>query len=140
MRDAIQFKPARSFNRFPRTSFALLASAAACAQWAHAATESWTATSGNWAAAANWNSGAGPVPGAGDTVDITDDDDTSRTITYNYIGAAVTLASVTVDNDGATGFNTLSMTSTGMALNASNENFGDSGTRHQCRSAGPICA
>jgi dockerin type I repeat protein len=92
------------------------------------ATETWTTISGSWATGANWNSGSGPVPGAGDTVDITDDDNTSRTITYNYIGSAITLNSLTVDNDGAIGINTLSMTSTGVALAAGNEYVGDSNT------------
>ncbi len=53
-------------------------------QWTHkaqAATDSWIGSTGNWAAAANWSPG---IPGAGDTVNINDDDNTSRTVTYNY--------------------------------------------------------
>jgi filamentous hemagglutinin len=108
----------------------LLAASSVAVQFglcAYGATESWTADSGDWATAANWNSGAGPVPGAGDTALIDDDDNTSRTVTYNYTGH-VTLDSVTVDNDGPMGINTLSMTSTGTSLSAHNEYFGDSGT------------
>jgi hypothetical protein len=107
-----------------------LAASAAGAFWtqrANCATETWTAGSANWAALANWNSGSGPVPGNGDTVDIANADNTNRTITYNYTGSAVTLSSLTVDNDGG-GTDTLSMTSTGLALSATNETIGDSGS------------
>ncbi len=112
-------------NRSRRTSLALLAvSAATCAQFARAATDSWTlANSGNWANAANWSAG---VPVANDVVDITDNDAVGRVVNYNYSGAAVTLASLTVDNYGAAN-NTLTM-ATSVSLNANNEYFGDSGT------------
>jgi hypothetical protein len=105
-----------------------LAASAVCLQLAHGApgaTESWTVNSGSWATASNWNSGAGPVPGAGDTVDITTDDGTDHVVTYNYTGSAITLNSLTVDNDGV-GTNTLSMTGSGTALASTNEYFGDS--------------
>jgi hypothetical protein len=114
-------------HRLRRSSIVILA-AAVCVQWTHraqGATESWTGTTGNWAVAGNWSSG---VPAAGDTVNITDDDNTSRNITYNYTGSAIILGTLTVDNDGPSGTNTLSMTGTGTALAASNENIGDSGT------------
>ncbi len=108
---------------------ALSAASAALMQIGHraqGATESWTADDGDWDTSANWNNGAGPVPGAGDTVDITQDDGTSRTVTYNYTGSAITLASLTVDNDGI-GTNTLAMTDPQL-LAATNEYFGDSHT------------
>ncbi|MGD0767930.1 MAG: hypothetical protein ABSB42_07005 [Tepidisphaeraceae bacterium] len=107
---------------------AMAAASAVCLQMSHralGATETWTAGSGNWATTANWNSGAGPVPAAGDTVNITNDDSTSRIITYNYTGSAITLGSLTIDNDGL-GTNTLSMTSSGTYLAAGNEYIGDS--------------
>ncbi len=93
----------------------------------YGATDSWTADSGDWATASNWNSGAGPVPGAGDAAKIADSDDTNRVINYNYTGSAITLASVRVDNDGATGIDTLTMSGAGTLLQVSGSEFiGDS--------------
>jgi hypothetical protein len=78
-----------------------------------ATTDNWTDGTGNWSTAANWtNTSSGhTVPAAGDTVNIVDSDGVSRTITYNYTGAAITLGTVTIDLTGGTGAatNTLSM-------------------------------
>jgi hypothetical protein len=89
------------------------------------ATETWTGGSDNWATAANWDSGAGPVPAAGDTALIADSDGFGRMITYDYIGSAVTLSGVTIDNDGG-GSDTLRITDND-ALTSSFEYVGDSG-------------
>ena len=105
-----------------------VSAAAICLQLsnhAQAGTETWTADNGNWDTASNWNNGAGPVPGSGDTVYITNDDGTSRTITYNASGV-VELQSLTIDNYGV-GTNTLSM-SDPQVLEADNEYLGDSNT------------
>jgi hypothetical protein len=115
--------PNPSRRRARAASLAVFAASAASVHWACAATDSWTlANSGNWDTAANWSAG---VPVAGNTVDITDDDSTARIVNYNYSGAAITLASLTVDNYGTVN-NTLDMT-TSVSLNANNEYFGDSG-------------
>jgi hypothetical protein len=114
---------------FFKESALVLAASAIClrsGQCAQGATRTWTADSGDWATAGNWSGDA--VPKAGDTVDITDDDNTSRDVLYNYTGTAITLGNVTVDNDGATGINTLSMTGSGTNLAAPWEYIGDSNT------------
>jgi hypothetical protein len=91
-----------------------------------AATETWTADNGDWDTASNWNNGAGPVPGSNDTVDITNNDSISRTVTYNYTGSVVTLESLTIDNYGI-GTNTLSL-SDPQLLETDNEYLGNSNT------------
>ena len=79
------------------------------------ATDVWTANNGNWTTAANWNGGSGPVPGDGDVADIPNlVGATSRTITYDYTGSAVTLDTVDIGDIVSTqpvvGAVTLSMT------------------------------
>ncbi len=103
-----------------------LAVSAAYGCWDHAAsgqTYSWNTGSGTWSAATggDWTP-AGP-PGNGATVDITNNDATSRIITYNYTGS-VTLNSLTIDNSG-TGTDSLSMS--GNDISTGNETVGNSG-------------
>jgi len=105
---------------------ALSTASAVCLQLTHqalGATETWTTGSSNWDTATNWDNGAGPVPGSGDTADILNDDNTSRTITYNYAGSPITLGTLIVDNEGG-GQDTLSMTGSGLTLAVGEETVG----------------
>ena len=71
---------------------------------AEATGDNWNADSGNWNSAINWTNG---IPVGGMDVNIVENDSTDRTIIYDYIGNAVTLNSLLVDNTGG-GTNTFS--------------------------------
>jgi hypothetical protein len=115
----------------PRRIYPLfLAVSAAYGCWNRAASAqySWNTGSGTWSTTtgSDWSPSGGP-PGSGATVNITNDDTTNRTISYDESnGGTFTLGTVTVNNYGG-GTNTLSWAST-YALQAANENIGDSGT------------
>ena len=73
----------------------------------------------------NWSPSG--VPGAGDTVNIVDSDGVSRTITYDYTGAAVTLGTVTIDLTGGAGAATNMLTMSANNLTAALEIVGSNG-------------
>ncbi|MFI5378547.1 MAG: beta strand repeat-containing protein, partial [Tepidisphaerales bacterium] len=102
-----------------------------------AATVNWTDGTSNWSLATNWTTlpSAHNVPGAGDTVNIALTDGVSRTITYDYTGAAVTLGSLTLDLTGGSGSaTTLSMAAN--SLTANGETIGNSGSGTLTQTAG----
>ena len=74
-----------------------------------ATAENWIAAGGGfWNTPGNWNPAT--VPSGGDTVTITPADGVARTVTYDYTGAAVTLAELRVDlTDAGSAATTLSM-------------------------------
>ena len=89
-----------------------------------ATAENWIAGSGNWNTPGNWNPAT--VPSGGDTVTITPADGVARTVTYDYTGAAVTLAELRVDLTGAgSAATTLSMSANN--LTSSSEYVGYNG-------------
>jgi fibronectin-binding autotransporter adhesin len=97
-------------------------------QWAgevRATTRAWNDGSGNWSTAADWTPSG--VPAAGDTVNINETDGVSRTITYDYTGAAVTLSSLAIDLTGYTGTATTLFSMSANNLSATNEFVGSSG-------------
>ncbi len=63
-----------------------------------ATTRNWNVGDGNWNADVNWSPSG--VPAGGDTINVFSTDGVSRTITYDYPGAAVSLASLTVGLTG----------------------------------------
>ena len=106
------------------------------ATWVSAATRNWAVVGdGNWSVAGNWNPAG--VPGAGDVALMRDTDGLSRTITYDYAGAAVTLNSLEIGLAGGTPADTetLSMSAhnltTGFEIIGSNAFGNDSGTLDQ---------
>jgi hypothetical protein len=78
-----------------------------------ATTRTWNTTSGSWSTATDWTPNG--VPAAGDSILIEVNDSAGRTVTYDYTGAAVTLANLTIDND-LTGTNTLSMAANNLTV------------------------
>jgi len=72
---------------------------------------------GSWNTAASWS--PGNVPGNGDAAYLTYDDAANHNITYDYTGSAVTLYSVTLDLDNATGSEAseLSMSANNLTVN-----------------------
>jgi fibronectin-binding autotransporter adhesin len=72
------------------------------------ADDTWTDGTGNWNTPGNWSAG---VPGNGGAVDIINTNGVSRTVTYNYTGAAVSLGDLFIDltGGGSSAANTLSM-------------------------------
>jgi hypothetical protein len=99
--------------------------ASSMAGQAHAAVRAWNVGDGNWSVAGNW-SPAG-VPGANDTVNIFSTDGVSRTITYDYTGAAITLASVSIDLTGGMPTDTETFSMSANNLTAGFEYVGYSG-------------
>src|SRR5580698_9613277 len=61
---------------------------------AMATTTNWSDGSSNWNNATNWSGGIPAV--SGEIANITDSDGTSRVITYDYNGTAVTIGVLTV--------------------------------------------
>src|SRR5437762_7657173 len=97
----------RAVRRICRRSAVVMA--AASALWhtapAHAVITTWSFNgSGNWSLASNWSNG---VPGANFDVGIQQNDAITRTVTYDYVGPAITLTSLTIYNAGS-GVNTFS--------------------------------
>jgi hypothetical protein len=113
-----------------RRHWIALAAAAAWPAVARAQTDNWIAGDGNWSAAANWSDG---VPGYYSSVNFTDSDGISRTLTYDYIGQPVTLNSLTIDLVGG-GVNTLAMSAND--LTATHENIGQDGAGSFTQSGG----
>src|SRR3954471_22681380 len=75
-----------------------------------AATRYWknsVASPGSWTSGNNWSANSatgvdfGGAPGANDTVNVRLTDGANHTITYDYAGAAITLAQLNVDVTGA---------------------------------------
>jgi hypothetical protein len=95
---------------------ALLAAAIASAFPACARATNWTDGTGNWSNPANWSAG---VPTNGSTVNINETDGVSRTINYDYTGAAVTIGAFTINlYNGAPGaVTTFSMTANNITTN-----------------------
>ncbi len=91
-----------------------------------AATRAWNAGSAGWTLATNWNPNG--TPAALDVINITETDGVSRTITYDYTGANVTLTSLTIDLTSYTGTNTTTLSMPANILTATNEYVGNSGT------------
>jgi hypothetical protein len=92
---------------------------------AWAATKDWNDGTDNWSNAAAWTPAG--VPGAGDTVNVVFADDTARTVTYDYTGPAITLASLNVDLTGmGTNSTTLSMAANALSTTGS-EQIGQNG-------------
>lgn len=103
-----------------------------CPAIVSAATDSWIVGTGNWSVGGNWSSG---VPGNGTTVNFVESDGTSRTITYDYAGTAVTLGILTIDQTGTgSPTNTLSMSAN--TLSAAAEVVGNSGNAAITQSGG----
>jgi hypothetical protein len=92
---------------------------------ASAAVPVWIAGDGNWSVPGNWNTAA--VPTAGDAVNVFNVDGVSRTITYDYTGPAVTLASLVVNLNGGTPSDTESLSMVTNNLTAVIEYVGYSG-------------
>src|SRR5256885_3438046 len=94
-----RIRVARRTSRATITFLALAAAAAALAlvAWpASAAVRTWVATNGNWSTAANWSGGL--VPTAADDVGILGASGlSSRSVTYDYTGAPVTLLFLRLD-------------------------------------------
>jgi hypothetical protein len=115
----------RSIRACPRARFAV--GAAVAAMWSArpvaAATENWIGGSSDWNTPSNWSGGS--VPGTGDTVNIINSDGTSPTISYDYPGPAVTLATLTIS--ATRGTESFSMATSGVTLSTSNQYVGDSG-------------
>src|SRR5829696_3336625 len=63
------------------------------------ATRSWIAGDGNWSNNGNWSPFG--VPMSGDVANISFSDGVARTITYDYVGPAVSLNSLTTDLTGS---------------------------------------
>ncbi|HEY1685678.1 MAG TPA: ribonuclease domain-containing protein [Tepidisphaeraceae bacterium] len=59
---------------------------------------SWTAVSSTWSTAGNWSSSHVPI--AGELAYLSVEDEKTRTVTYDYTGAAVMLADLLVNADG----------------------------------------
>ena len=90
-----------------------------------ATTRLWNVFDGNWSVAGNWSPSG--VPAAGDTVNIFDTDGVSRTITYDYTGAAVTLGSLAIDLTNGTSSDTETLMMSANNLTAGFEYVGFSG-------------
>src|SRR5277367_1057899 len=104
----------RNSIRHRRRWMVLAATVAALPVVASASTtRNWFVGSGNWSTPGDWNPSG--VPAAGDYANIINGDATTRTITYDYTGAAVTLTGIFL-SDTSGGSEVLSMTSTGTAL------------------------
>src|SRR5689334_7988132 len=111
-------------------SFAIAAAILQAAlRQALAATDNWTDESGNWSTAASWTTPPSThnVPGAADTVTITLTDGISRTIKYDYAGAAVSLGLLTIDLTNRSGNNTTTFSMAANNLTAATEYLGFSG-------------
>ncbi|HUB27237.1 MAG TPA: PEP-CTERM sorting domain-containing protein [Tepidisphaeraceae bacterium] len=91
---------------------------------ANAATDNWVADSSNWSNPANWS--GDEIPGNFDTVLIDDDDSVDRTITYDYAGPPVTLATLAIVNTGG-GTNTLAVGASSQAVISESLLIGASG-------------
>jgi fibronectin-binding autotransporter adhesin len=96
---------------------------------AWATTTNWSDGSSNWNNGGNWSNG---IPATtGEIANITDSDGTSRVITYDYNGTAVTIGVLTVGNNGTgtlTATNTLLMVTSSLVLSTSGEFIGSSGS------------
>jgi len=106
----------------------LLAGAASAAT-----TDNWTdgVSPGFWSIAANWTTASSThvVPAAGDTVTIVETNPRNLTVTYDYTGPAISLASLTISQSGSALLShsaTLSMSANG--LSSGTEHVGDSTT------------
>src|SRR6476620_9091689 len=86
-----------------------------------AVTRNWNALSGMWTDVGGTGNSWSPagVPAGGDTANIVFGDLTSRTVTYDYAGPAVTLAALNIDQTGVL-FNqsTLAMGSNNLTSNS----------------------
>jgi hypothetical protein len=100
-----------------------------------AATRYWknsVASPGNWTTGNNWSATSatgldfGGAPGANDAVNIRLTDGANHTITYDYAGAAITLAQLNVDVTGA-GTTTATLSMSANNLTSNNEWIGYSG-------------
>ncbi len=65
--------------------------------------DTWSASSGNWSAASSWSMSS--VPAAAQAAYLTSGDTHVRTVTYDYTGAAATLADLLVNSDGTSSAN-----------------------------------
>ena len=99
---------------------------------ASATTRVWNTTSGSWTLSTNWTPSG--TPATGDVIEIENSDSTSRTITYDYTGAAVSLSELFLDNTG-TGTDTLSMTANNLTVSGF-EQIGSSGNGAMTQSGG----
>jgi fibronectin-binding autotransporter adhesin len=82
---------------------------------ARAQTDSWIGSSSNWSNPANWS--LDTVPSNFQSANISDNDAQDRTVTYDYNGPQVTLATLTVVNTGG-GTNSLVMGASSSAVYA----------------------
>jgi len=100
---------------------------------APAATKTWIGGTGQWNTAGNWSPSGQPA--AGDTVNLTQSDATSRTVTYyNTTNPSAVLKSLKIDATG-TGTMTFNM-SNNHALNVTTEYVGYDGKGFVTQSAG----
>ena len=92
---------------------------------APATTRAWNAGTGSWSVASNWNPNG--IPAALDTLNITETDGVSRTITYDYTGSNVTLTALTITLTNFTGTNNTTFSMPANILTVTNEYVGNSG-------------
>jgi hypothetical protein len=88
---------------------------------ASAGADFWNAGDGNWSDPANWSSG---VPGVSSDAYIVQNDAVARTISYDFIGTAITLKSLALDN---TGGGTNILTQAANSLSATTQFIGSNG-------------
>src|SRR5580658_5822296 len=101
----------RNTNHLRRSWLVLAAAAVSLPTVALASTtRNWIAGSSNWNTPGNWNPTG--VPAAGDSVNIINNDSSSRVITYNYSGMPVTLVGMLLSDTGG-GSDTLLINVTG---------------------------
>ena len=125
--------PARTVSRSALRLAVLLMVLGLLPASAAAATKTWFDGSGQWDVAANWSPPG--LPQAGDTVNLTQSDATSRTVTYyNTTNPTAVLSSLEIDATG-TGTMTLDMPNN-HALSVTSEYVGYSGKGAVTQSAG----
>jgi T5SS/PEP-CTERM-associated repeat protein len=117
-----------------RWSVVLMGVTFVAASWpvvvAMAVPRSWIGGSGSWSTPGLWSPSG--IPGAADDVSIAPIDGVSRTVTYDYGGAAVTLNSLVVDlNAVASGTTTLLMPGNNLTVTHQHVGFNGSGTLRQ---------
>jgi hypothetical protein len=91
-----------------------------------AVTYNWNSGTANWNYALHWSPFG--IPGNSDTANVANSDGVNRTITYDYTGAAVSLALLTVDLTGGTAGSTETLSMSANNLTADTEYIGYSGS------------
>jgi fibronectin-binding autotransporter adhesin len=122
-----------------RTVSLLVALALLFTSGASGVTRNWQFGNGIWSVPGNWSGAVVPV--GGDAASIGFADGVARTITYDYVGPAVTLASVGLDLTGGSGTNvTLSMSANNLTALADYVGYNGRGTLTQTGGTNTIAA